>query len=77
MVALEEFKVRQFCGDALGWQPCSNGYFSVSSFRRCCEEVGVSDDGSSSWLWQGLCPPKVELFAWQLSKGRVMVRDVI
>ena len=28
-------------------------------------------------VWKGLCPPKVELFLWQLLRGRVMVREVL
>ena len=27
--------------------------------------------------WKGVCPPKVELFVWQLLKGRVMVGNVL
>ncbi|KAK0598706.1 hypothetical protein LWI29_037228 [Acer saccharum] len=28
-------------------------------------------------VWQGICPPKIEIFMWQLLKGRIMVRDVM
>jgi hypothetical protein len=31
----------------------------------------------SDFLWQGICPPKVEVFAWQLLKGRILVREVL
>ncbi|KAK3219226.1 hypothetical protein Dsin_013196 [Dipteronia sinensis] len=32
---------------------------------------------SSNLLWKGLCPPKVEIFSWQLWTGRILVRDVL
>ena len=29
------------------------------------------------FCWQGVCPPKVEFFVWQLLKGRVLVKQVL
>ncbi|KAK2660207.1 hypothetical protein Ddye_006740 [Dipteronia dyeriana] len=28
-------------------------------------------------VWLGICPPKIELFIWQLLHGRVLVREVL
>ncbi|KAK3206725.1 hypothetical protein Dsin_020771 [Dipteronia sinensis] len=28
-------------------------------------------------VWQGVCPPKIELFVWQLLHGRVLVKKVL
>ncbi|KAK0585155.1 hypothetical protein LWI29_024028 [Acer saccharum] len=78
MCRLDHFKPRRLCGDALGWSFCSNGIFTVSSFRCCLEdsamEVVMVD---SNFIWQGICPHKVEVFTWQLLSGRIMVRNVM
>ncbi|KAK3206959.1 hypothetical protein Dsin_021005 [Dipteronia sinensis] len=28
-------------------------------------------------IWQGICPSKIEMFAWQLLRGRVLVSSVL
>ena len=63
--------------DVLSWTHTSNGLFSVSSFRKCLEVNNASAHTVFEFLWQGLCPPKVEVFVWQLLRGRVLVREVL
>ncbi|KAK3219658.1 hypothetical protein Dsin_013628 [Dipteronia sinensis] len=41
------------------------------------EEQVANSDNFVKFIWQGICPPKVENFVWQLLKERVMVRQVI
>lgn len=45
------------------WKPCPSGVFSIKSFARC---VGVEPDfmPSSSLVWLGLAPPRMEAFCW-------------
>ena len=63
--------------DTLAWIHESNGLFSVRSFRKCLDDNSVTVDPFYDFLWQGLCPPKIEVFVWQLLKGRTLVREVL
>ncbi|KAK2650145.1 hypothetical protein Ddye_017634 [Dipteronia dyeriana] len=63
--------------DVLAWSFCSDGRFSVSSFRKSLEDSMCTPNVEHKFIWQGLCPHKIELFAWQLLRGRVMVREVM
>ncbi|KAK3199061.1 hypothetical protein Dsin_022476 [Dipteronia sinensis] len=76
-LVLENIKLRNNIQDALAWHFCPNGIFSVSSFRRCLEENGDHMDEFFPFIWKGICPPKIEVFTWQLLKGRLMVREVL
>ncbi|KAK3193984.1 hypothetical protein Dsin_025294 [Dipteronia sinensis] len=46
----------------------------VASFRKCLKDLSDRDLPNLNFMWQSLCPPKVETFVWQLLKGRIMVR---
>ncbi|KAK3197913.1 hypothetical protein Dsin_021328 [Dipteronia sinensis] len=63
--------------NTIAWSYNSNGLFSVGSFRRCLEEELRNNEGSYKLIWQGWCPPKVELFTCQLLRGRVIVKEVM
>ncbi|KAK3231497.1 hypothetical protein Dsin_003378 [Dipteronia sinensis] len=67
--------VRQSIPDAFCWAYCPNGLFSVSLFRRCLEELKMSESPVNGLLWQGFCPPKVEIFCWQVILGKVSVKE--
>ncbi|KAK3200453.1 hypothetical protein Dsin_023868 [Dipteronia sinensis] len=74
---LDSIVLRIKIKDELVWGLCPSGIFKVGYFRRCLEEVnGVAHD-NAKLLWKRIIPPKVELFSWQLFRGRVMVRDVL
>ncbi|KAK0574763.1 hypothetical protein LWI29_028697 [Acer saccharum] len=78
MCRLDHFKPRRLFGDALGWSFCSNGIFTVSSFRRCLEDSAMEAiTVDSNFCWQGICPHKIEVFTWQLLSGRIMVSNVM
>ena len=50
----------------------------MSSFRRKLEESGLEAGlVDSSLVWQGIFPSKIEIFTWQLLKGRILVKDVL
>ncbi|KAK3219673.1 hypothetical protein Dsin_013643 [Dipteronia sinensis] len=40
------------------------------------EEVRFAPNLDHKFIWQGVCPHKIELFVWQLLKGRVMVQEI-
>ncbi|KAK0608412.1 hypothetical protein LWI29_030312 [Acer saccharum] len=78
LLALDTICIRRDIPDALAWSFSSNGCFSVGSFRRCLESFGgQSSSVVCPFLWQGICPPKVEIFLWQMLKGRLLVRVVL
>jgi hypothetical protein len=54
-----------------------DGAFSVSSFRRSLEGFETKLNEDHILIWNNLCPPKVEVFMWQLLQGRIMVRSVL
>ena len=59
------------------WSLNKDGIFSALSFRNCLEDLVAEASPNHSFIWQGVCPPKVETFVWQLLKERVMVRQVL
>ncbi|KAK3212019.1 hypothetical protein Dsin_016725 [Dipteronia sinensis] len=69
--------VRKDIQDMIAWKFIPSGIFSVSSFRRRLEELDNGSPAGFTLLWNGTCPPKVELFLWQLVRGRVLVADVL
>ncbi|KAK3218646.1 hypothetical protein Dsin_012616 [Dipteronia sinensis] len=50
--------------DTIGWLFNANGLFTVISFRRSLELNGGVEDPSYDFIRQGICPSKVEIFAW-------------
>ncbi|KAK2653362.1 hypothetical protein Ddye_013218 [Dipteronia dyeriana] len=77
-MCLESIKLRIGIPDALAWSHCPNGLFSVKSFRKCLEDSIVRNtDMLCEFPWQGICPLKIEIFAWQLLKGRILVKEVL
>ncbi|KAK2656831.1 hypothetical protein Ddye_009883 [Dipteronia dyeriana] len=76
-LALDCINIRYNLQGSLTWSFTKNSCFSVSSFRRCLEDKGMIEDQFFNFLWQGVCPPKVEIFVWQMLKGRVLVREVL
>ncbi|KAK3206963.1 hypothetical protein Dsin_021009 [Dipteronia sinensis] len=75
--ALSCVKVRKMISDKVAWSYCPNGSFSVQSFRRCMEGEVSEDCHKTAQIWNNYCPPKVEIFCWNLLKERVMVKDVL
>nr|KAK3205401.1 hypothetical protein Dsin_019447 [Dipteronia sinensis] len=49
----------------------------VENFGHWQENNSSEDYLYKKFLWKGLCRPKVEIFAWQLCRGRILVRDVL
>ncbi|KAK3227605.1 hypothetical protein Dsin_007467 [Dipteronia sinensis] len=69
--------IRRHFSDSIAWSANSKGLFSVGSFRRALENTGVNGMAAPTFLWKGICPPKIELFLWQLWRGKVLVRAVL
>ncbi|KAK3189441.1 hypothetical protein Dsin_029002 [Dipteronia sinensis] len=75
LLSLENIPIHGNVSDAVAWVHNSNGLFLVRSFQRCLEEEDSVLATVPNLIWQGICPPKIEVFVWQLIKGRVMVKD--
>ncbi|KAK3224604.1 hypothetical protein Dsin_004466 [Dipteronia sinensis] len=69
--------IRRWIDDTIAWTYGSKGEFSVSSFRKRLENCSPNDQTGSVFQLKGWCPPKVEIFAWQLRKRSVLVREVL
>ncbi|KAK2640224.1 hypothetical protein Ddye_028019 [Dipteronia dyeriana] len=63
--------------DVLAWNLNRNGMYTVSSFRRSFEGNSEVYSSIQMVIWNGICPYKVEVFLWQLYRGRVFVREVL
>ncbi|KAK2642315.1 hypothetical protein Ddye_024078 [Dipteronia dyeriana] len=74
---IQNIKVCPNFMDVLAWSFNPNGSFTVESFRKAWEERIGANLGLVSFCWQGISPPKLEIFVWQLLKGRVMVSQVL
>jgi hypothetical protein len=46
----------------------------TSAIYKLLKARGLSADPASSFIWQNAAPPRVQLFAWLLSKGRIQCR---
>ncbi|KAK3219659.1 hypothetical protein Dsin_013629 [Dipteronia sinensis] len=70
--ALDCLSIRHAIEDTLVWNFSSNGLFSVRSYRASLEGQLVDVDLFNRWIWNGIFPPKVQNFAWQLMRGRIL-----
>ena len=77
LLSLDCISVRRDFEDTLAWTFNSDGMFTVASFCRCLEDEGRVGEPNSKLLWLGFSPPKVEVFFWLLSNGRILVRGVL
>ncbi|KAK2645048.1 hypothetical protein Ddye_020243 [Dipteronia dyeriana] len=58
--------IRRSMNDSLASVLNANDMYSVRSFCLSLEQLEVSTFDSSNLLWKSLCPPKLEIFAWQM-----------
>ena len=74
---LDCIQIRRLFEDSIAWAFNTNGVFTVSSFRRKLENSAAVSELVPKCLWRGICPPKLEMFVWQLWKRKVLVKDVL
>ncbi|KAK2640721.1 hypothetical protein Ddye_022484 [Dipteronia dyeriana] len=77
LTTLECFSIQRNLSDSVAWAMNLNGVFSVGSFIRELEVGTNSFSVVPNFIWKGLCPPKIEIFVWQLWKGKVLVKYVL
>ncbi|KAK3195553.1 hypothetical protein Dsin_026863 [Dipteronia sinensis] len=49
----------------------------MTSFRRELEKTLTETELAPKFLWKGIYPPKIEIFLWQLWKGKIFVKEVL
>ncbi|KAK2642244.1 hypothetical protein Ddye_024007 [Dipteronia dyeriana] len=76
-IFLKSIPIREHILDSVAWSGWPNGMFSVGSFRKGLESHRRAASTASKGIWQGICPPKIEILLWQLLNGRVMVKEVM
>ncbi|XVF66493.1 hypothetical protein PTKIN_Ptkin10aG0040100 [Pterospermum kingtungense] len=66
--------IENFMKDKLIWKGIVFGKYSSRLF--CNEHLNVVSHHHSQWnkVWNGLVPPKVETFCWQMLRGRIAVK---
>ena len=75
--ALKCIKIRTSIPDSVAWTFCPKCAFSVQSFRRALEDNDQVSSSSPTPIWNNFCPPKIEIFVWNLLKERVLVHEVM
>ncbi|KAK3189704.1 hypothetical protein Dsin_029265 [Dipteronia sinensis] len=76
-VCLESLSIVDNVQDTIGWSHDPTGSFTVKSFWRCYEGGNARGQSNFTGVWQGVCPPKIEVFVWHLLHGRTLVKDVL
>ncbi|KAK3226019.1 hypothetical protein Dsin_005881 [Dipteronia sinensis] len=71
---LENIRIRDSIPYTVGWTHCGKGLFSVQFFVRVLEGGKLGDVSGFKGIWQGFCPPKLEVFVWHLLQGPIMVK---
>ena len=74
---LKGFVVCDSLKDTLIWKGSTSGRYSTKQFCKSMLNFVSTDSNSESWkrIWTGLAPLKVEVFCWQLLKGRIAVKE--
>ncbi|KAK3189923.1 hypothetical protein Dsin_029484 [Dipteronia sinensis] len=73
----QRWEIRNQFQDVIAWSANTNGTFSVGCFRRALESLEEAKVSVPKFLWKGICPPNMEIFLWQLWRGKVMKREVL
>ncbi|KAK3229173.1 hypothetical protein Dsin_001054 [Dipteronia sinensis] len=68
--------IRRLFLETIEWSFDPNRIFTVRSFNKNLECLDSMEAMDQCDIWQGICPPKVEVFAWQLMRRRIPVKDV-
>ncbi|KAK3229949.1 hypothetical protein Dsin_001830 [Dipteronia sinensis] len=66
---LHMFTVQNNVSDTIMWKFDSSHMFTVKSFWRRLSEDQSDPSRHFKNIWRGFCPPKIEIFVWQLIKG--------
>ncbi|EOX95147.1 Uncharacterized protein TCM_004701 [Theobroma cacao] len=75
MECLNHIQLDEEMEDKLIWKSMLSGHYTPNSFS----ELALGNNGSEEVLWREmwarLAPPKVEVFVWQLMKGRIVCKE--
>ncbi|KAE8714761.1 glutamate dehydrogenase family protein [Hibiscus syriacus] len=71
---LKDIKLNDSLEDCMLWDDVGEGLYSV---KACTKSFYSADEDPFRWtkcVWQGLVPPRVEVFLWQVSLNKLAVR---
>ncbi|KAK2644221.1 hypothetical protein Ddye_019416 [Dipteronia dyeriana] len=68
--------IRRSFKDVVAWTRNPSGLYTDGSFCRALEGT-LKNDSLDMSICHGICPTKVEVFLWQLLRGRVLVNEVL
>ncbi|XP_039050464.1 uncharacterized protein LOC120191616 [Hibiscus syriacus] len=71
---LNDIKLNEYLEDCLLWDGVGEGLYSV---KACTTSISSVDEDPFIWskcVWQGLVPPRVEVFLWQVSLNKLAIR---
>ncbi|KAK2654785.1 hypothetical protein Ddye_014641 [Dipteronia dyeriana] len=71
LAILECIPFRRNLPDVIAWSLSLNGVFSIGSFRKGMEESPNILASVPKFICKGIFPSKIEIFVWQLWKGKV------
>ncbi|XWS13282.1 hypothetical protein CRYUN_Cryun36dG0024100 [Craigia yunnanensis] len=76
---LKESAVCHNLKDPLIWKGSTSGLYSVKKYCKSMTNFYSMNMDSNIWkfVWMGLAPPKVEIFCWQMIRGRITVKDLL
>lgn len=63
--------------DVMIWKPNPNGRFSVASFCMELDALKTFSDFKGSFVWQGIAPPRIEVFCWVALRGRNPTKQML
>ena len=61
--------------DSFVWKGSTSGKYSVYLYCKSVRTSSNSDKEVWKLVWKGLAPSKVEVFCWQLFRGRIAVKE--
>ena len=75
LASLKGFVVCDFFKDLFVWKGYPSGRYSVNLYCKSVLRPSIMDKQFWKCVWMGCAPPKVEVFCWQLMRGRIATKD--
>ncbi|XWS40005.1 hypothetical protein CRYUN_Cryun18bG0103100 [Craigia yunnanensis] len=72
---LKGFVIYDSLKDEFIWKGSTSAVYSVNHFCKAVLKTESSVSELWSLIWSGLAPPKVEVFCWQVMRGRIAMKE--
>ncbi|KAE8713962.1 hypothetical protein F3Y22_tig00110202pilonHSYRG00067 [Hibiscus syriacus] len=74
MSLIDNISLSRSVDDFMGWSGKGDGMFSVKSCRLSLHGRSEESFEWKKWVWDGLAPPRVQSFLWQICHQKLTVR---